>query len=193
MPEHIVISIAAAAVVAAIFLIIAVACIFKGAVKGRRAKRLAAALCAEYDEWRRRFDATGEIQSVDAGLQLEKGEECLFAARAILKEPRSVRVSTHSGYGVRPMGRVGVFEGRGTSTSHDEWQKVSDGVLYITNKRVVFAGDMHNRVVMLADMIAVETFVDAIGVQSSKRQKTMRFCCINGQIAAAIVQALQSA
>ena len=159
----------------------------------RQVQSLCAAFCAEYERWRQRLDDTGELESGDAGLSLPKGEECFFAARTVLKEPRSVRVSGHSGYGVSVMRGVRVLEGETTSRSHDEWQRVSSGVVYITNKRVIFAGDMHNRTVKLGDVLAVDTFVDAVGVRSAKQQKTMRFCGINGQIAADTIELLQTA
>lgn len=159
----------------------------------RQVQSLCAAFCAEYEKWRQRLDDTGELESGDAGLSLPKGEECFFAARTVLKEPRSVQVSDHSGYGVSPLRGVRVFEGGSTSRSHDEWQQVSPGILYITNKRVIFAGDMHNRTVKLGDVLAVDTFIDAVGIRSAKRQKTMRFCGINGQIAADTIELLQTA
>ncbi len=159
----------------------------------RQVQSLCAAFCVEYEKWRQRLDDTGEINSGDAGLSLPKGEECFFAARTVLKEPRSVQVSDHSGYGVSPLRGVRVFEGESTSRSHDEWRPVSSGILYITNKRIIFAGDMHNRTVKLGDVLAVDTFIAAVGIRSAKRQKTMRFCGINGQIAADTIELLQTA
>lgn len=148
---------------------------------------------SKYMRWRRKINSTGEISSVKAGLNLSKGEECYFAERTTLREPRAVRVSRHSGYGVRPLRRVGIFEGESTSESHDEWRTIAHGVLYITNKRLVFAGDKQNRVVKIGEILTVETYANAIEVKTSRRTKSMEFFGLNGQKATDILRAIQNA
>lgn len=176
-----------------IVLIVGVTVWISEACRQSARRRQVQSLCAEYERWRQRLDDTGELESGDAGLELPDGEECFFAARAVLKEPRAVHVSDYSGYGVTPLRGVRVFEGGSTSRSHDEWRPASSGVVYITNKRVIFAGDMHNRTVKLGDVFAVDTFIDAVGIRSAKRQNTMRICGINGQIVADTIELLRHA
>ena len=155
----------------------------------RRRKRNAA-LLAEFEEWKKKTDAAGGIESGDCGLQLPHGEECFYATGATLCEPRAVRVSRHGGYGVRATRRIGIFEGESRSESHDEWRAISTGVLYLTNKRLIFTGDMQNRSVKLADILSADAFIDALDVRTETRTKSMRFSNINGSIAKQILALL---
>lgn len=157
----------------------------------RRAKRNTA-LLSEFEEWKKKTDAAGGIESANYGLQLPDGEECFYATRATLREPRAVRTSRHSGVGLRATRRIGVFAGESRSESHDEWRTISSGILYMTNKRVIFAGDMHNRAVKLADILSVYAFIDALDIRSAKRMKSMRFSNINGSIANQVLSLLMS-
>lgn len=159
----------------------------------RKQEAQAASFKTEYMRWKRKVNSTGEISRVKVGLNLSKGEECYFAERTKLREPRAVRVSRHSGYGVRPLRRVGIFEGESTSESHDEWRTIAHGVLYITNKRLVFAGDKQNRVVKIDEVLSIDTYTNAIDVKTSRRAKSMEFFGLNGQKATDILRALQNA
>jgi hypothetical protein len=161
------------------------------AVRLRRRRR-DTALLSEFEEWKKKTDAAGGIESANYGLQLPDGEECFYATRATLCEPRAVRVSRHGGVGLRATRRIGVFEGESRSESHDEWRAISSGILYMTNKRVIFAGDMHNRTVKLADILSVSAFIDALDIRTTKRMKSMRFSNINGSIANQVLSLLMS-
>ena len=78
---------------------------------------------------------------------------------------------------------LGVFEGESRAESHDEWRRISTGVFYVTNKRIVFDGDTQSREIKLGNVISTNADYQSLSITSAKRQKPMKFCGLNGQIA----------
>lgn len=181
-----------AAVGIVLIVIYVVSAIQNSAAEERSHERDTAAF-TNYRSWRKKTDRAGGIESGDVGLKLPKGEAGFYAARVTMYEPRSVRVSRHSGFGVRPMRGLGVFEGESTSESLDEWRKVSNGILYITNKRLIFAGDTQSRTIKIDELISVDAEYRAILVRSSKLRKALYFRGLNGLVARDIISTIQSA
>jgi hypothetical protein len=181
---------AAFAVLAAVYGICAA---IQSEKRKRRDARLDAAADAQYRAWLAEVNRTGGIQSCETDIRLGNGEECFFSARATLREPRAVRVSHHSGVGVRALKGLGVMGGQTTSESHDEWRKISKGTLYVTNERVIYAGDMQSRSIKIGDIISIGADARAILIRSSKRQKAMCYTGLNGQIARDMIKMIQAA
>lgn len=88
----------------------------------------------------------------------------------------------------------GITVGRGysTSESHEEWRPISTGTLYITNKRIVFDGDMQDRSVGIDSLISVQVGDIQAAITSSSRQKTMVFDMLNGRVVGHAIELIQS-
>ena len=172
-----------AAIVVALFLVIVIFSFVKSCIENRQNAELDSTANLNYMKWRSKVNREGGISSRKVNITLSKGESCYQSFAATLYEPRAVRVSRHGGYGVRATRRIGIFEGESRSESQDEWRAVCCGMLYITDKRIVFAGDMQNREIKLSELLSVDADSRSLIVRSSKRQKAMCFSGLNGQIA----------
>lgn len=172
-----------AGIVAAIFAVVFVVSIIKSCIESRQKEEMDSAANLNYMKWRSKVSREGGISSRKVNITLSKGESCYQSFAATLYEPRAVRVSRHGGYGVRATRSIGIFEGESRSESHDEWRAVCCGMLYITDKRIVFAGDMQSREIKLGEIISTSADSRSLIVRSSKRQKAMCFTGLNGLIA----------
>jgi hypothetical protein len=181
------------AIVVGVILVWIVGYIVVSIIDWRRKKMLTSVAQTEYMRWLAQVNKDGGIMPCAAGLQLPENEACFFAENANLYEPRAVRVSRHSGFGARPMRGLGVFEGESRSESHDEWRKISTGIFYVTNKRILFAGDTQTREIKLSNVISLSADSQSLVVMSAKRQKPMNFSGLNGQIARDTISMILSA
>ena len=144
-----------------------------------------------YRKWRKCVAENG-VDPVPVEIRLEKDESCYLNVGAILCEPRAVRQSVHTGGAVRVMKGVSIGRAYSTSESHDEWRRIASGRLYVTNKRILFDGDMQNRTVKMKDVVSVQHGNDYIAISSERRQKTMVFYGINGLIANDVINSLRN-
>ena len=80
---------------------------------------------------------------------------------------------------------------RGTSTSVETWTCLSSGDFIVTNKRILFAGDSVSRIVELHNLVSVALEdPETLLINSSSRQKTMRFVLPNAGIAKVIIDSV---
>ena len=111
---------------------------------------------------------------------LKKNEELQLALPGIsLIEPRSVR-HTYGGYGGPSFRvakgvsfRVGGFGAR--SESHEELRTTDQGLLLLTNKRLVFCGTKRTVDADLRKIVSVDAFKDGIALSRSGKGKTEYF------------------
>jgi DnaJ domain len=111
---------------------------------------------------------------------LQPGEELVVVIPNMnLMEPRSVRYN-FGGYGGPSFRiskgvsfRLGAFASRGES--HDEVKTIDQGILTITNKRLVFTGKMRSNDTDIIKIIAVEPYKDGIGIKISGRPKAQYY------------------
>lgn len=94
-------------------------------------------------------------------------------------EPRAVRTGMGNRVGFRVARGVWVSTGTSTSESNDVWKRLDEGMLTITNRRIVFDGQMGTRNLDLAKLVSVSPRVDGIEVALEKRQKSSGFTCAN--------------
>lgn len=147
----------------------------------------------KYKRWLASVRANGGTLPIIRGLpiHLTKGEEGYFCdTSAVLYEPRSVRTGNVGGASFRVAKGVTIHSGGFSSESHDEWRETSRGTLYVTNKRIIFDGEMKNRVIPIADVMSVSAGYRNAVVNSHKLQRPVAFDSINGQIFAGVVNAL---
>lgn len=162
-------------------------------VRGKaRARQLDALADAQFKKWRNALEsADGYLPAVRLPINLQRGETGYFYATSVtLCEPRAVRSGSYGGGSVRVMKGVSIHSGRFASESHDEWRPITTGNLYVTDRRIVFDGQMKNRIIKLDEVMSVSTGYREVCVNSSKLQKPIGFKDVNGQIFAAVVNAL---
>ena len=115
---------------------------------------------------------------------LKKNERALlFWSDISLWEPRMVR-QTKGSYGGQTLRaakgvsfKVGTFSSH--SESHEELRTVDQGILTLTNKRLVFTGSKRTNNIDLNKIISIEPYKDGIASRRENKQKTEYFIGIN--------------
>ena len=143
---------------------------------------------AQWAAWVQKHDA---LPVVNTSLMLGGGEVVHHAANAKLMEPRAVRVSNHGGAGFDVGGGVIVGGGRSISESRDEWRQIAAGQVFVTSRRVIFAGDKANRAVGIDSIMALDADADGVVISSDSRQKPLALTDTNGLIIRAAIQILR--
>ena len=121
----------------------------------------------------------GGLLPVESTLFLKNGEQAFFCEKVELMEPRAVRTGTGNRVGFRVARGVWVSTGTSTSESNDVWKRLDEGMLTITNRRIVFDGQMGTRNLDLAKLVSVSPRADGIEVAVENRQKSSGFTCAN--------------
>ncbi len=122
--------------------------------------------------------------NINSPLILKKDERALlFLSDVALWEPRAVR-QTRGAYGGPTFRvakgvsfKVGSFQSR--SESHEELKTIDQGMLTLTNKRLVFTGTKRTTNIDLRKLISIEPYKDGIASQRENKQKTEYFIGIN--------------
>ncbi len=130
--------------------------------------------------------SNGKVTFADANspVILKKNERALlFLSDVALWEPRAVR-QTRGAYGGPTFRvakgvsfKVGSFQSR--SESHEELRTIDQGILTLTNKRLVFTGTKRTTNIDLRKVISIEPYKDGIASQRENKQKTEYFIGIN--------------
>ncbi len=105
------------------------------------------------------------------GIILEEKEQQHLQIEAGLMEEKSIRVS---GGGAVRVAR-GVYLGGSQSQSYGELRNLDHGALLLTNKRLIFNGDLRNSEYKLNKILSVEEFKDAVEIGASNRKKLQVF------------------
>ena len=121
----------------------------------------------------------GGLLPVESTLFLKEGEQAFYCEKVELMEPRAVRTGTGNRVGFRVARGVWVSTGTSTSESNDVWKRLDEGMLTITNRRIVFDGQMGTRNLDLAKLVSVSPRADGIEVAVENRQKSSGFTCAN--------------
>ena len=127
----------------------------------------------------REAERRGGLLPVESTLFLKNGEQAFFCEKVELMEPRAVRTGTGNRVGFRVARGVWVSTGTSTSESNDVWKRLDEGMLTITNRRIVFDGQMGTRNLELAKLVSVSPRADGIEVAVENRQKSSGFTCAN--------------
>lgn len=120
------------------------------------------------------------LPTIQVSILLKKGERGLAKTISKLSETRARRVNQSVFGGKR--GKKSSFYGGsvGTSKSHQELTVLDKGVIYLTNKRLVFIGDKTNRDIKLDKIISLNDkdrwfSNDQIVVSTTGKSKQMYF------------------
>lgn len=148
-------------------------------------------LRGEADAWIKRMNGRSLSPIENPPAKLKAGEVAFLSWRGFLYETRAVRHYVSSGMSARVARGLYVNGRRGTSTSVETWTYLSSGDFIVTNKRILFAGDSASRVVELHNLVSA-TLEDpeTLLINSSSRQKTMRFVLPNAGIAKVIIDSV---
>ena len=127
----------------------------------------------------KKAEMRGGLLPVETTLILKDGEQAYFSEKVELMEPRAVRTGRGNRVGVRVTRGVWVSTGTSTYESNDVWKRLDEGTLTITNRRIVFDGQMGTRNLELAKLVSVSPRSDGIEVSVENRQRSSGFTCTN--------------
>lgn len=162
--------------------LVVVAIVGISAVSEKEKDAQTSALVENANKWRDMVRMYGRLPPQNVDIMLADGEIGYLQVQTVLCEPRSVRTSTHTGGAVRVAKGVTIGRAYSTSNVYDEWRQLCSGTLIVTNKRIIFDGDMHDRTVNLKDVLSVKNSLTQVALSTSTRQKTMLFTPLNGYI-----------
>lgn len=136
---------------------------------------------ADIGDWLEQLKS-GKIpqMSKDSPVILKKGEELIFSMPNIsLLEARAVRKGGYGGPNIRVAKglsfRVGAFQ----IQSHEELKVLDQGIITLTNKRIVYSGAKKTVNIPLNKIISIEPYSDAISIMREGKEKTQHFKGIN--------------
>jgi len=116
---------------------------------------------------------------IDVRVPLKSKEHGVYVEKSELHEPRSVRefkggsrgVSVRVAKGVSV--RLGNFKGQ--SESHEEMRHIDDGVLILTNKRIIFSATTRSSNIDLRKILDLVVFTDGFRVYIENRKRPQFF------------------
>ena len=109
----------------------------------------------------------------DAPVMLKAGERLFFSLPGIiLREPRSVSNGVYGGPSIHIAKGVTIRTGAFQAQSHEELEDIDQGTLVLTNKRLVFAGSKRSVETVLAKLISVDAYSDAVAIRREGKEKT---------------------
>lgn len=115
---------------------------------------------------------------IDDEILLKNGEILLFSKNVRFFEPRAVRRSSHSGASFGGW-RGRLYAGGTVSTSNDVITYIDDGVLYLTNKRLIFKGNKKSSNVKFGKIMNLSYNGDKLIVNRENKQKIKAYWLIN--------------
>jgi hypothetical protein len=114
---------------------------------------------------------------------LKKNEELILSVPNVsLSEPRAVRTGSYGGPSFRVAKGVYFRVGGFKAQSHDEIKNIDQGIITLTNTRLVFSGSKRTINIPLGKIISIEPYSDAIALRREGKEKTQYFMGINKAI-----------
>lgn len=117
---------------------------------------------------------------VSVEVNLQKDEQCVYMEDNVqLAEERKVRIGRGSGASFRVTKGVWVHSFSGRNISQEQIKRVDTGSLFITTKRVIYLGKMHNKNIKYDDILATHQYTGAIEISVSRNGKNEYFIVKN--------------
>jgi hypothetical protein len=123
------------------------------------------------------IETTGKYvpTAIKVGIRLSKGEECYFETSSVWKRNENIR--EHKGYiggslGFRITKGITLRVGRAVPV-YDEYKSVepiSNGMLYITNKKIIFIGNDKSTTITLGRLANYKLYKNAIQINKTSGQ-----------------------
>jgi hypothetical protein len=118
--------------------------------------------------------------SKESPVIMKKGEELVFSMPNIsLLEARAVRSGSYGGPSIRVAKGLNIRVGGFQSQTHEELKVLDQGVITLTNKRIVYSGSKKTVNLPLNKIISIEPYSDAISIVREGKEKTQHFKGIN--------------
>lgn len=127
----------------------------------------------EAREYIEAFKENEGLPVIETTLLLEQGEHAFLEAIVPLYETRAVRYHQGAGAGFKIAKGVSIGGYQGRSESKQEWRKLDEGTLVLTNKRVLFVGNEQSRTIPLKKIFNAN--VDGLGFIISYQKKNVYF------------------
>lgn len=111
-----------------------------------------------------------------SALILEKGENCYFMDRSALavKQKEKSYQSHRGGGGYRVTKNCTIFSSHGRTTPVvQKWYEFKEGVVFITNKRIIFVEPEYSFEEKMSALTAVIPYSDAVGLQFGNKTITL--------------------
>ncbi len=138
---------------------------------GRRAKPPPARCAKEVKAYFEGVYESGALPIVATKLLLGGEERAHLEERVELYETRPAWESSRGWMAVRPVQGSHVGRAKGKSVPDGELRRIDDGMLTLTNRRLVFSGKSSSRDNRLDHVLSVERYADGIGITVEARQK----------------------
>ncbi len=120
-----------------------------------------------------------DVKNARAKLILPKDEIITYAQPSSLYEERAIRNYVRTGHSIRIAKGWWFNMGSGQAESHGELRKIDSGILYITSKRVIYAGQFKSYNYSYKKLLSIEPFSDSVRIAVDGRQKTLTFTTEN--------------
>jgi hypothetical protein len=126
---------------------------------------------------------------------LQKGERCHFASACEWYEFRTKTVrANYSG----PTYRIKIAKGlyyrvgsiKVTPIKQEELTRIDSGMVYFTNKRIIFDGQRGNKAIRLTALIGIEPYSDGIGLEKATGKSPILVMHEHVELASVVLSAL---
>ena len=125
---------------------------------------------------------SGNFTPPETPIILKEGECALLHESCTLLEAKASRL-----YGGMGTTIHGIRIGGGRSTSIDQLKQIDSGTLTLTNQRLIFDGQMQNRIVEASNIVSTKPWADAFEVSSQKKAKNQLYTVSNPILWATLV------
>lgn len=119
---------------------------------------------------------------IDSPVILTSKEHFIWSESSQLHEPRAIR--NHKGASIRVA--KGAYIHLGQSESHQEMRHIDNGILTLTNKKLVFNGGQRSSNIELKRIMNIYVYSDGFKVNIENRQKPQFFKVPDGEFWAAL-------
>jgi hypothetical protein len=130
------------------------------------------------DDKGKKWQCSTPEQRVPCTPEKERRVNTLYA-NISLSEPRAVRTGAYGGPSIRVAKGVYFRVDGFKAQSHDEMKNVDQGIIILTNTRIVFSGSKRTVNISLGKIISIEPYSDAIALRREGKEKTQYFVGIN--------------
>lgn len=137
----------------------------------------------------------GPLPWYDVPINLQKGERCHFTARCDWYEfrTRTVRVN-YSGPTYRLRIAKGLYYRVGSikvaPVRQEELTQIDSGLVYFTNKRVIFDGARGNKAIRLSALLGVQPYADGLGLEKASGKSPVLVLSGNVELATVVLSAV---
>lgn len=122
--------------------------------------------------WRLEFEQVFEPPVIESSIRLGKSEQCYLSCDASWFQNKTRKINL--GYvggsvGVRVAKGITIRVGRAVpiSTTVEGFEKVSDGILYVTNKKILFVGTRRSTNITMSRLVDYHLFSNGIEIKKT--------------------------